>query len=104
MTRPRSPKHRKFIRALPCCVCGAGNLTEAAHISHGGNKGVALKTGDDRIVPLCFWCHRRQHQRPEIEFWEGRIEQAIDLAESLFAASGDEKTGLALILKFMMVR
>lgn len=51
----RDPAYLKWIRALPCCVCGSQRGVEAAHT---GSRGLSTKSCDRSCVPLC----RQHHQ------------------------------------------
>jgi hypothetical protein len=72
--RERNEKHLKFIRSLPCCICG-GIDVEAAHIRVGSinhdkaSTGMAEKPSDRWTVPLCNRHHREQHTMAELDFW-----------------------------------
>ncbi len=49
----------KFVQSLPCAACGLVGFTENAHIAGGG---MGRKANYDKTVPLCSFCHRRQHE------------------------------------------
>lgn len=54
--------HRRLMTTLPCISCGREPTDELpnqpAHMTFGPNeKGTALKTNDDHVVPLCGDCH-----------------------------------------------
>ena len=53
-----SKRRVAYIKELPCVVCGNGPC-ENAHIKSGG---VGRKAEYTDIIPLCFTCHKRQHQ------------------------------------------
>lgn len=66
----RDKGHLRFIRSLPCIVCGISPC-DAAHISLGNNtKGMGRKTDDCYTVPLCHKHHMEQHSIPEREWWQ----------------------------------
>ncbi len=44
-----------WIRTLPCCACGHGPRSQAAHTGVG--SGMARKADDRTCVPLCAECH-----------------------------------------------
>lgn len=44
-----SPERAKFVKGLPCLVCGV-TPSENAHL---GNGGMSRKSDADQIVPLC---------------------------------------------------
>jgi len=55
MTPFRSPRYLKFIRSLPCCVCGRECGIEAAHVGH-------REASDLETIPLCGLHHKEQHR------------------------------------------
>lgn len=59
MTPFRSPRYLKFIRSLPCCVCGRTRSIEAAHV---GPRGMGQKCSDLETIPLCALHHKEQHR------------------------------------------
>ena len=87
--------HLRFIRGLPCLVCGSPG--EAAHVRYGSVQHGKVETGtgrkpDDRwCVPLCASHHRTgsdaQHNAAEGPWW---VQQGIDpltIAALLYSAS-----------------
>lgn len=44
----------RFIRKLPCLVCGRLKYVEAAHV---GMRGLGQKCSDRECLPLCSWHH-----------------------------------------------
>lgn len=64
----------KWLRLLPCCVCG-GTPSDAAHIRFAAKAfgkrytGMAEKPDDKWAVPLCRKCHTEQHSLNEEVFW-----------------------------------
>jgi hypothetical protein len=96
--RPRveAAAHLKFIRSLPCLVCGSRKDTQAAHIrarspaygKRGTGKGE--KPDDKFTLPLCAEHHRQQHLVNEMRFWNLLGVDPFALALALFAASGDD--------------
>lgn len=59
----RDKQRLDAIRALPCCVCGAGPRSQAAHSNfseHG--KGRGIKADDKYTIPLCDTDHKRFDQ------------------------------------------
>lgn len=51
----RNLKYLAWIRTLPCLVCGRTTGIEAAHT---GPHGIAQKSSDTSVVPLCARHHR----------------------------------------------
>ncbi len=79
----RDPKHLKFIRSLPCCVCLCTDNVQAAHIRLGNDGGLAMKPSDCYTVPLCADCHHKQHSIGERQFW-GDMDRVNSLAAKLY--------------------
>jgi hypothetical protein len=96
--RPRieDAAHLKFIRGLPCCICGGRNV-EAAHIRsesalHGKSPaGGQQKSSDKWTLPLCVDHHAEQHRHNELEWWTGKRIDPFGLALALHHASGDDE-------------
>jgi hypothetical protein len=59
--RHQNPAYLGFVRAKPCCACGAPPQSDPHHWSIRGRKGIALKPDDERTVPLCRGCHDHFH-------------------------------------------
>lgn len=107
--RPRkeSGDHLKFIRSLPCCVCGTHKQVEAAHIRIGSQQfgkpwtGAGEKPSDEWTVPLCAWDHRTapsaQHMVGEESFWFRHKINPFVLALALWRATGDTEAGELII-------
>ena len=55
MSPQRDPRYLKWIRTLPCLVCGSVWRIEAAHT---GPHGMAQKSPDRSCIPLCARHHR----------------------------------------------
>src|SRR5688572_27437641 len=64
--RPAEKSARGFLQWLRGreCACAShcceGGI-EAAHVDHGGDKGMGTKVSDRFAMPLCSWHHRTQH-------------------------------------------
>lgn len=59
----RDNKRLEQVRSLPCCVCGMGPRSQAAHSNfseHG--KGRSIKADDKYAIPLCDADHKRFDQ------------------------------------------
>ena len=95
--RPRviDQAHQKFIRCLPCLVCGDNTSTECCHIRFSDarigkiNPGVGQKPHDKFSAPLCNRHHREQHMGNEQKFWQDRGIDPILIALALYSVSGD---------------
>ena len=55
----KSEKYLKWIRTLPCAVCGAP--AEPHHLRQGF-AGIGQKSSDILTVPCCRTCHEEFHQ------------------------------------------
>jgi hypothetical protein len=51
----RDSKYLRWIRTLPCVVCGSTRYIEAAHT---GPHGISQKSPDSSAIPLCIIHHR----------------------------------------------
>jgi len=99
--RPRieSGVHLKFIRGLPCLICGSRYSTQAAHIRVGnplyGKRatGLSEKPADHWTLPLCAAHHQEQHRGAEMMFWARQGIDPFRVALALFACGGDEDAG-----------
>ena len=63
MMSNRDSKRLEQVRSLPCCVCGMGPRSQAAHSNfriHG--KGRSIKADDKYTIPLCDADHKRFDQ------------------------------------------
>lgn len=105
--RPRikNEAHLKFIRSLPCCICGNNIQTEAAHIRTGNlrygkrDTGKQEKPDDKWCVPLCNEHHREQHEMAELVFWHRYGIDPYVLALTLYANTGDVETAEQVIAR-----
>ena len=97
----RHDDHLRFIRQLPCPICGT-QPCEAAHVrfsdaATGKVSAVGVKPGDEFTVPLCSNHHRldndAQHRRGEREFWMHHRINPLALARRLFEVSPDTARG-----------
>lgn len=60
--RKEDAKYLKWLRTLPCAICGHYPPSQAAHIRLGGVGGVAQKPIFSAI-PCCANCHTTQHRK-----------------------------------------
>lgn len=104
--RPRKhdETHLKFIRSLPCLICGNNIETEAAHIRMIDRSvakpmtGIATKSDDRFTVPLCGREHRSQHDTGnEHEWWTARGIDPIKIALALYSVSGEYELGTQIV-------
>lgn len=111
--RPKSEKatrgreidraHLQFIRRLPCACGCLRTPCDAAHVRYADlargktYTGKGVKPSDRWTVPLTRACHEEQHGMNERAFWDARGIDPLDLAERLYAVSGDEEAGAKII-------
>jgi hypothetical protein len=103
--RPRQKEdgHLKFIRGLPCLICGDNTSTEAAHVRMPDPSvakpltGIAIKPDDKYTVPLCGRHHAAQHGMSEREWWYGKGDP-IKIALALYSVSGDHAAGEQIVM------
>ncbi len=98
--RMKDEKHLKFVRQLPCVVCGNDIETEAAHVRAADpsigklNSGIGAKPDDCFVLPLCGEHHRSQHKYgDEIEWWQIMRVDPIKVALRLYSVTGDVLQG-----------
>lgn len=108
--RVRDKKHLEFVGQQPCCVCGWPGRNAAAHVKMADQArgkrsvGMAEKPSDRWTVPLCdpafspgkgVWCHQgsplSQHSGSESAFWDRVGLDPLEIATSLWRASGAEE-------------
>lgn len=105
--RPRikNERHLKFIRALPCLICGRAPPSEAAHIRLSDasydvfNPGTGRKSDDSQTLPLCGRHHREQHGLGERDFWKRRGIDPVPVALALHRISGDTDAALFVLIR-----
>ncbi|SEN66015.1 DUF968 domain-containing protein [Halomonas caseinilytica] len=69
--RFRSERYLRFVRGLPCCVCGAP-ADDAHHVIglHWGLSGMSTTAPDSYTMPVCRTCHRDVHRLPELQLYQ----------------------------------
>ncbi len=105
--RRRSDLHLKWIRTLPCAVCGKQGGIHAAHLRAGSPRhgklatGIGQKPDDSWTTPLCLEHHilgeAAQHQDQELAFWKQHDIDPFVLALALWRASGDDELAFLVI-------
>lgn len=103
--RPRQENvaHLKFIRALPCLICGTRKDVQAAHVrapSPGYGKratGFGERPADHWTLPICSAHHAAQHTGSEMAFWTRYGIDPFATALALFAATGNEEGGELIV-------
>lgn len=93
------PKHREWIRTLPCLACGKAAPSECAHVRSSMDGGTGIKPSDRFCVPLCgpMGCHHHQHQVGETAFFADLGIDPVDTALRLWSVTGDDEQGLRAI-------
>jgi hypothetical protein len=101
--RDKDEAHLKFIRTLPCCVCGDDTTTEAAHVRMADRSiakpmsGMQTKCDDRFAVPLCGGHHREQHAESEHQWWLNLGVDPIKVALALYSVSGNYERGWLIV-------
>lgn len=98
----RDAKYLAWLRELPCVACGRTSTdsycSQAAHVRVGGDGGMGLKPSDYRAVPLCFMCHRAQHDYGERTFWErAKLDPQVVIATLLVRYIDDKRAVIAAL-------
>ncbi len=95
----KNPGYLRFIRSLPCIVCGTFPC-EAAHVrmnnpETGKFQALGQKPPDSCTVPLCARHHREsagaQHVVGERQFWQRMRIDPDRLAAALWMAQDDRE-------------
>ena len=82
--RLRDKRHRQFVSAQPCVVCGR-QPSDAHHLRFTQPKALGLKVSDEFTVPLCRMHHREVHRTvKELEWWERLGIDPIVIADTLW--------------------
>lgn len=95
------PKHLAFVRGLPCLVKGFGPC-DAHHLLKVPERGAGRRADDNHVLPLRWDIHQQLHQanKRETEFLmeKGGLKvQPIELAEALYAVTGNQAAAEMLI-------
>jgi hypothetical protein len=82
--RKRDKRHRDFVRAQPCLICGR-RPSDAHHIQFGQPRALGRKVSDEFTVPLCRVHHRDLHRgSDEKKWWEAANIEPMDFAQRLW--------------------
>ena len=107
--RQRTPRmkvegHLKFLRELPCLICGDNTSTEAANLRMSDariakhNAGVGSKADDFFCLPLCGAHHRDQHAiGDESKFWKRVGLDPVLYALRLWSVTGNHELGCEVV-------
>ena len=83
MTRYRSEKYLWSVRGKPCLI--RGREGEAHHLTYAEPNGMALKVGDNWVVPMCHPHHMELHAYGDEELWWAMQGiEPLPIAEKLF--------------------
>lgn len=102
--REKANGHLAWIRTLPPLV--GSRPVEAAHIRFADPRyrkpavGMAEKPDDKWTVPLGSDEHRKQHSMGERDYWLSVGIDPVLVAMLLWACSGDDEEGEAIIRQF----
>lgn len=84
-----APGFLQWLRGRRCVLAGRyeceGKL-QAAHVDHGGDKGMATKASDRFAIPLCKGHHHEQHARGWATFERVYQLNAVALAADFWRA------------------
>jgi 5-methylcytosine-specific restriction endonuclease McrA len=61
----RSKKYLKWVKTLPCCICGLDGC-DPHHAIGMKLGGMGTKAPDDMVMPLCRKCHSDMHNKPQL--------------------------------------
>lgn len=99
--RVRDERHLKFIRTLPCAICGQLDRIEAAHIRFADAEydkrscGFGEKPSDMWSLPLCQDHHREQHAMgDERRFWQDYSIDPLPLARAIYGKTGNRRAAV----------
>jgi hypothetical protein len=82
--RLRDKKHRDFVSAQACLICGR-QPSDPHHLRFAQAKALGRKVSDEFTVPLCRVHHRELHQHAEeVAWWNGFNLDPIKVARALW--------------------
>ena len=83
--RLRDKRHREFVAAQPCIVCGR-KPSDAHHLRFAQPRALGRKVSDEFTVPLCREHHGEVHRRGnEARWWKDAGMDAVAIARDLWA-------------------
>ena len=85
----RSKKHLNFLKQLNCVRCGRSPC-DPHHLKSGTDSGMATKSGDNWVIPVCHEHHMEIHQKGERTFFSD-IDSAKALAQKLYEITANSK-------------
>jgi hypothetical protein len=85
--RLRDKRHRQFVAAQPCAVCGR-QPSDAHHLRFAQPRGLGTKVSDEFTVPLCRAHHSELHRAgKEMEWWKQFGVNSMGIAYKLWTTS-----------------
>lgn len=83
-----APAYLQWLRGRNCAVSNddcVGKI-EAAHVDHGGDKGMGTKASDKFAVPMCSQHHAEQHRIGWLTFQDRHDFKALTAANAYLQA------------------
>ena len=97
--------HLRFVRQLPCCVCGRGGGVDPHHLrGYQLGRGMGKKSDDKWVVPLCRNHHNEVHTvgtKKELEWFE-EYGCPYSLATQLWDNTGDISAMKRVVIGWML--
>jgi len=93
----KHPEYLEKVRQLPCCVCGFPGPNDAHHLKCTGERGGALKSKDNWVLPLCRFpngevCHNKIEgfaSKKELAWFQRKGIDPLTMASALWANRHD---------------
>ena len=83
--RLRDKRHREFVAAQPCVVCGR-QPSDAHHLRFTQPRALSRKVSDEFTVPLCRTHHREVHRAgKEPQWWANLNIEPLAMAENFWS-------------------
>lgn len=101
--RIENTSHERFIRELPCVVCGDVLSVELAHVSYAdprfGKYGRGKGTREESCwtIPLCDEHHRQQHSMAERDFWKRYGIDPVRVCAALYIRTQDHEAAMLIL-------
>ena len=70
--RLRDKRHREFVAALPCLICGR-QPSDAHHLRFAQSRAFGRRVSDEFTVPVCRTHHRELHRTTKEKDWWLRL-------------------------------
>ena len=85
--RLRDKRHREFVAAQPCVVCGR-QPSDAHHLRFTQPRALGRKVSDEFTVPLCRTHHREVHRAGKEPQWWAKLDiEPLAIADKFWAQS-----------------